>query len=237
MGSTVIHSNLPIDEHPNIVVTAEGKFLVFLIGKGCMRFEAPLLVTGNTRPILTSSPIPYSGIITVKERMRRVCQPITVKGAGPSLGSTILVKISSVAGGHRRFSLALGSALVAGLRTYGLYSCCGSLQFKRIKATRIPPACKFVSRKVIMGRIRIESPTGVRAVMSKLHVITLNFIFSRSIVKERFEFSFRTSACCGICISCVKDEHLCTHRNLRYSGQKKIDYLHFHRSHRLLRQG
>ena len=150
MGTAIIQSKLLVDEHPNVVIAAEGEFLIFVIGEGGVAFEAELLITGHASPVLTGSPIPNSRIIAIPE------QAFAIFAAVPTIGIAVFIKITRVDVGNGSLGLSLGTADVAGYRADVGHEACRRRPFERIEPSRIPPHSKFVTTQVVMGGIRIS---------------------------------------------------------------------------------
>ena len=111
VGSAVIHGNLPVDEHPDVVVTAEREFLRFVIGERCVRFEAELLVARNDRdcscfniiPVITFTPTHETGIAiaTPAPEISRVVAVfklvLAIHATKPTRSIAVMVKVGNSA--------------------------------------------------------------------------------------------------------------------------------------------
>ena len=204
--AAVIHGDLIVDEHPDVVVATEGKFLALVVGERRMRLEAVLLVAKHrlaaihVAPFFLQAPVPDRRRGTFMEFVRRTAVDTT----RPASRIAVVVKdLDRIIKGNRRTSLSLGSRLLVrtqllaihdnnlgiGRRTVGDHAIGIGIfgPFQRIEASREAILRQSISSKVVVRRVGIEPPAGILAVMAERHVVALHFVLAGNIIEHRLE--------------------------------------------------
>ena len=174
VGTAVIQGKFLVDEHPDVVVTAEGELLVFTIGESGMAFETELLVV-LTFPT-SCAPVPNSGTVTIPK------QAFAIDSTAPSIGIAVLVEIGGLRSfnRHRALGIPLGTASGTRFRAEALNHRGVGGVLNGVESAITP--------KQRCRRIRIESPTGVSAVMPKGHVVALDLVYAFGVIEQSAEF-------------------------------------------------
>ena len=202
MRTAVIHGNLPVDEHPDIVVTAEREFLAFVISECSMGFEAEMLIALFVSPegavqapafesgLAVIAPAPKVRVgkfTTISKQALAILDAIGTRRR-PARGLAVVVQIHAkgLPGivRHRAGSFAL---LSSGKERTSHYLGPVNQKFDNAIITRLLQRREPARQAVRNHGVGIESPTGIGSVMAERHIVTLDFVLALYIIKQRLE--------------------------------------------------